>query len=215
MEYGKSTFSTFFAKSVENENQKTLLIDFDFTQNQSKLLFKVKRNPEYDGNIEKLVININKNLDILCNLDLVFNEPNMANFIKLQEMLNNVKQNYNLIIIDTSSNLQNEYTKRIFYNSDDIIFLLEPNILGVKKSKDLLEIIENDFKVDNSKIRIVLNKTNIYQISDNIIEELFPDIKLLGKIKYHDAYNLMINKNIHKKEIKKEYEKIYRNLIKK
>ncbi len=108
--------------------------------------------------------------------------------------------------------MENEYTKRIFYNSDEIIFLLEPNILGVKKSKNMLEVLENDWRIQDSKLKLILNKTNIYQISDTIIEELFPNIKLLGRMKYNDAYNLMINKNVDKKEIKKEYEKMYKKI---
>ena len=74
----------------------------------------------------------------------------------------------------------------------------------------MIEILENDWKISLSKIKIILNKTNMYQISDSIIQELFPNIKLVGKMKYQDAYNLMINKSIDKKEIKKEYEKIYK-----
>ena len=76
----------------------------------------------------------------------------------------------------------------------------------------MLEVLENDWKIDFSKIKLILNKANIYQISNTIIEELFPDIKLLGRMKYNDAYNLMINKNVDKKEIKREYEKMYKRI---
>ena len=76
----------------------------------------------------------------------------------------------------------------------------------------MLEVIENDWKIANEKINIVLNKTNMYEISENIIAELFPDMKIIGKMKYLDSYNLMINRNINKKEIKKEYEKIYKKI---
>lgn len=210
---GKSTFSTFLAKNVEKENIKTLLIDFDFDENQIRTLLKIKKYPKYDGNIKNMVVKVNKNLDVLCHLDSVFQEKKEIDFFKIQKILNSFKDEYNLIIIDTSARLENEYTKRIFYNSDEIIFLMEPNILGIKKAKNMLEVFENDWKISNSKISMILNKTNIYQISDSIIEELFPDIKLLGKMKYLDSYNLMINKNIDKKEIKKEYYKIYKKIM--
>ena len=52
----------------------------------------------------------------------------------------------------------------------------------------------------------------MYQIADSIICELFPDNKLIGKMKYNDSYNLMINKNINKREIKREYETIYKKI---
>lgn len=210
---GKSTFSTFLAKNVENEKMKTLLMDFDLDENQVRTLLKIKKQPKYDGNVRNMVVKVNKNLDVLCHLDSVFQARNEVDFFKMQEMLNSFKEEYNLIIIDTSARVENEYTKRVFYNSDEIIFLMEPNILGVKKAKNILEVFENDWKIPSSKIKLILNKTNIYQISDSIIEELFPDIKILGKMRYLDSYNLMINKNIDKKEIKKEYYKIYKKIM--
>ena len=145
-------------------------------------------------------------------MDSVFPNKNEMNYWKIQEIINQLKEEYNLIIVDTSSKLENEYTKRIFYNSDEVIFLVEPNILGVKKSKNMLEVFENDWKIANSKIKIVLNKSNMYQISDAILEELFPEIKLIGKMKYMDSYNLMINKSVYKRELKREYEKIYKKI---
>lgn len=209
---GKSTFSTFLAKNVENKNTKILLIDFNLEENQVRTILKIKKQLQYQNDIKSMVMNIGKNLDVLCHLDFIFANKDKINYLQIQEILNQLKKEYDLIIIDTSSNLENEYTKRIFYNSDEIIFLLEPNILGVKKSKNMLEIFENDWKIEFSKIKIILNKTNIYQISDEIIKELFPEIKLLGKMKYMDSYNLMINKNVDKKEIKREYERIYKRI---
>ncbi len=209
---GKSTFSTFLAKNVEDRNIKTLLIDFDLEENQIRTLLKIKKQPQYAGNIKELIINVAKNFDVLCHLDCVFSKKDEMNYFEIQEIINQLKEEYDLILIDTSSKLENEYTKRIFYNSDKVIFLLEPNILGVKKSKNMLEVIENDWKIDNSKINMVLNKSNMYQISDAILQELFPEIELVGKMRYMDSYNLMINKSVDKREIRREYEKIYRRI---
>ena len=209
---GKSTFSTFFAKNVENENLKTLLIDFDLEDSQIRTLLKIKKYPQNCGDLENMIFNVKKNLDVICYLDGMFENKNQIDFFKIQELFKKVKEEYDLIIIDTSSKLYNEYTKRIFYNSDKIIFLLEPNILGIKKSKTLLEVFENDWKISNKKIKLILNKTGIYQVSDKIIQEIFPEYELLGKMKYNDAYNLMINKNIQKREIKMEYENILKKI---
>ncbi len=209
---GKSTFSTFLAKNVENSAEKILLVDFDLAENQIRTILKIKKKPEYSNNIEDMIINFNKNLDVLCHLDFIFLNKNKIDIFGIQEILNQLKEKYDFIIIDTSSNLKNEYTKRIFYNSNHIIFLLEPNIIGIKKSQDILEVFEKDWKIKNSKIKLILNKTNMYQIADSIICELFPDNKLIGKMKYNDSYNLMINKNINKREIKREYETIYKKI---
>lgn len=206
---GKSTFSTFLAKNVENKDVKILLIDFNLDENHIKTILKLRKTPIYTGNIKSLIVPIHKNLDMLCDLKLVFSNEQEVNFFAVQKMIAEFKEEYNLIIIDTSSKIENDYTKRIFYNSEKVIFLVEPNILGIKKAKDMLEVIENDWRISTEKIKIVLNKTTLYEISESIIQELFSDIKIIGKMKYHDSYNLMINKDIHKKEIKKEYEKIY------
>lgn len=195
---------------MENINTKTLLIDFDLDENHIRTIMKIKRKPKYINNIKDLIINIGKNFDVLCHLDYIL--KNEIDFFQLQEMLNKFKKEYNLIIIDTSSHLESQYTKKIFYNSDNIIFLVEPNILGVKKAKNILEVLENDWRISDDKLKIILNKTSIYQISDGVIDELFPNIKVIGKIKYNDTYNLMINRNINKREIKKEYQKIYKKL---
>lgn len=209
---GKSTFSTFLAQNVEKGNVKTLLIDFDIEENQIRTLLKIKKHPQKMENLKEAIINVNKNLDVICHLDFIFPNKNQIDFFKIQEMLNQFKEEYNLIIIDTSSKLENEFTKRIFYNCDEIIFLLEPNMLGVKKAQNMLEVFEKDWKISNEKIKLILNKANMYQISDEVFGELFPNIKLIGKMKYLDSYNLKINKNIDKREIQKEYEKIYKKI---
>lgn len=209
---GKSTFSTFLAKNVEKSNNKTLLIDFDLEENHIRTILKIKKQQMYNGNINDLIIKINERIDVLCFLDMVFNENDIVNYLKVQEILNSLKDKYDFIIVDTSAILNKEYTKRIFYNSDIVVFLMEPNILGIKKAKNMLEILENDWKVSASKIKIILNKSNIYEISKQIVEEIFPNNQIIGKMQYRDSYNLMINKNINKKEIKDEYERIYKKI---
>ncbi len=209
---GKSTFSTFLAQNVEKGSMKTLLIDCDLEESQIRTILKIKKHSQNMENIKDAIINVNKNLDVICHLDFIFPNKNQIDFFRIQEMLNEFKEEYNLIIIDTSSKLENEFTKRIFYNCNKIVFLLEPNMLGVKKAQNMLEVFENDWKISNKKIKLILNKTNMYQISDSIFGELFPNIELIGKMKYLDSYNLKINKNIDKKEIKKEYEKIYKKI---
>ena len=210
---GKSTFSAFLAKNVDKSKTKTLLIDFDISENNIKTILKIKKVPKFIGQIKDLIISKEKNFDVLCDLNLYFNDKEKIDFFKVHQILGELKKEYDLIIIDTSSNFQNEYAKRIIYNSQDVIFLLEPNILGLKKAKNILEVLDCDWKIDSSKIKIVINKSNIYQISESIIKEIFSDIKIIGKIKYNDAYNLMINRNVDKKEIVKEYDKICERII--
>ena len=66
----------------------------------------------------------------------------------------------------------------------------------------MLEVFEHDWRITNEKINIVINKANIYEISESIIKELFPDLKIVGKMRYNDAYNLMVNRDFFKRERK-------------
>ena len=208
---GKSTFSTVFAKNVENK--KVLLIDFDLEENNVRTILKIRKKPKDSCDVKEKIINVTKNLDVLCHLDLHFKIKEQITFFQIQEMINELKNNYDLIIFDTSSRLNQEYTRKLLYNCDEILFLIEPNILGIKKAKNMLEVFENDWRISNEKIKLVSNKAGIYQIDKNIIEELFSPIKVIGKVEYNDVYNLLINKNIQKREIKKEYQKIYSKII--
>ena len=74
----------------------------------------------------------------------------------------------NLIIIDNSSECFFEYTKEILNKSDDIFFLVEPNIIELKKSRNLLDIYINKWKIKKEKINIIFNKININSIDDKI-----------------------------------------------
>jgi len=209
---GKSIFSTFFAKNVEKSGKKVLLVDFDLDENHIKTILKLENPLKNIKDVKNMIIKVHENLDVLCNLKLFFPCSDNINFFVIQKMIIDFTNKYDLIIIDTSSNINIDYTKKIFHNSDKIIFLVEPNILGLKKAKDMLEIIEIDWKIATKKINIILNKTNMYEISKSIVQELFSDIEIIGKIKYNEAYNLVINKDVDKKEINEEYEKILKNI---
>ena len=73
----------------------------------------------------------------------------------------------------------------------------------------MLEIFLEDFNIDVDKIKIVFNKVNKYQIAEAVLEELFSDFEIIGKINYDEKYNLLINKNMCKNIDSRNYEKIF------
>ena len=137
---------------------------------------------------------------------------------KIEFILNELKQYYDVIIIDTSSECFFNYTKNILNNSDDILFLLEGNLLEIKKANNLLKIYTEEWDLKKEKINIIINKYNENAVDDKIIKNIFSEYKILGKIKFNKKYNILINKNfeedIFTKNIKKEYEKISDKIIK-
>ena len=214
---GKSIFSSIFIKLIKNK--KILLIDFDIFNKSINTNFGVsksnKKIENYDkNNINNLIIKVNKNINLLCVTDMLFGGNYRINKNKTKEMLENFTNIYDLIIIDTTSECFFDFTKEILQKTDLIIFLVEPNITELKKSKNLLDIYINNWKIKKKKINIVFNKYNINSISNDILKILFSDFNILGKIKLNNKYNLIINNNLKKidKKIKKEYLEIINKL---
>ena len=86
-------------------------------------------------------------------------------------------------------------------------------MIELEKAKDILEIYRYDFEIPNNKIKIIFNKSNQFQISIEILKEVFEEYQILGNIKYSADYNLYINKNTKYSIDEKEYEKIYNKLF--
>ena len=215
---GKSSFCTIFAKLLKNK--KILIIDFDILNSSINSIFNVKmypkkiKNKNTTSNINNLIIKFNKNINLLCATKILVDD----NYKKLKDSfvnkLSELKNKYDLIIIDNSSECFFEYTKEILNKSDLILFLTEPNITELKKNKNLLDIYINKWNIKKEKINIIFNKTNKNSIYDKILKTLFSDFNILGKIKINIDYNLIINKNIKfiSKKIKKDYLKIIKKL---
>ena len=217
MEFGKSSFCTIFAKLINNK--KILIIDFDILNSSINSIFNVKKFPKkinennYKNNNNNLIININKNIDLLCATHILVNEDYKELKNHFINYLKELKNKYDLIIIDNSSECFFKYTKTLLNNSDLIIFLVEPNLIELKKSRNLLNIYINNWKIKKEKINIVFNKTNKNSIYMGILKTLFSDFNILGKIKINISYNLIINKNI--KNINKNIKKDYKEIIEK
>jgi len=214
---GKSSFCTIFAKLIKNK--KILIIDFDILNSSINSIFGTKKYPKKfkENNakigLDKLIIKVDKNINILCATKFLVDENYKKTKEEFSNELNKLKDKYDLIIIDNSSECFFEYTKEILKKSDLILFLVEPNLIELKKSKNLLNIYINKWKIKKEKINIIFNKININSIDNKILKTLFSDFNILGKIKININYNLIINKSFKfiNKKIKNDYLKIIKN----
>ena len=218
---GKSVFSVVFSKILENKGEKILIIDFDIFNNNIHTIFGIKK---YNKNIKinnknifnNYLININKNIDLITGLDLLFKINKKINSEEIIHNIKKLKNYYNYIIIDTSSKYFLEYSKELINISDISIFVAEANLLEIKKARKLLDIYEKDFKIKKDKIKIIINKYNKNCIKDNILIKLFNGQEILGKIKMDNYYDYLINKNyilnLEDNKIKNEYLKIIKKL---
>ncbi|MBP3256023.1 MAG: AAA family ATPase [Clostridia bacterium] len=228
---GKSIITINLANILKNNNKKVLIIDFDILNNSlhtilgvNKYSQKIKNKLENNNlinnkiDIKDLIIKINRKVDLISGINLIFENEYKISCEKIKLILEELKINYDYIIIDTSSECFFDYTKNILNYSNKIIFLIESNLLEINKSKKYLELYENNWDIKKEKINILINKYNKNSIDEKIIKNIFQGYKILGKIKLNKKYNILINKNyktpITKKCINKEYKKISNKIIK-
>ncbi len=188
----------------------------NFNDNNNIRLNKFSQN-NYNLNIEDLIISVNKNVDLLTGIDILFNSDEDINEFKLLEMISEIKKQYDYIIVDTSSECFFKYNRILIEHADKNIFLLEANLLEITKAKRLLDMYKNNWKINSNKIKIIINKYNKNSIDLNLLKNIFGEYEMLGKIKMGNFYNSIINKNnnnlYYKKEEKKEYKKIGENIL--
>lgn len=203
---GKSIFIALFSKNIKHK--KILIIDFDIYNKSLDLIFGYNTKVQQ----EKAIIKINNNIDLLSKIEIFFKESYIEKN-KIKNILDSFSKKYDLIIIDNTSEYSCEHTKEILKNSDSIIFLSDANLIELNKTKKLLEKYINKWKIEKERINVVFNKININSINNKILNNLFSDFNILGKINFSDKYNLIINNNL--KILNKKINKEYINIIKK
>lgn len=199
---GKSIISIIIAKYL-SKRQKVLLIDSDYFNSSVNTILgtsKIKKN------FQNIISKFEENLYVLC-----LEEKDFMNYENIKQLLENVTEEFDFIIIDTSANLNLDKNRFILTNSSKIITLIEPNLSEVKKANIFLEKVLRDFEIENSKLNIIFNKTNKYKISSRILKEIYSEINILGEIEYSEKYNLIINKNVFKEQ--SLYEDIFQKLL--
>ena len=222
---GKSIITVNLAKVISYEKEKVLMIDFDILNNSLHTILGVKKYPVIierelkKSYIKELNINnlktdqfinkINKNIDLISATDLLFGTKEKIDIIKIERIFNELKEKYNTIIIDTSSECFFDFTKTIIKMSNKNIFVTETNILEIKKAKELLNIYINEWKISKDKFNILFNKYDKECINMNLLKNIFSEFNIIGTLKYNSKYNKLINKNIinlfHDKKIRNEY----------
>ena len=228
---GKSIISINLAKALSYNQDKILLIDFDILNNSLYTILGVKNYPQdiekslnivmdsdvnkiniNEFNVENFIIKINKKIDLISITDLLFYKERKVDIIKIEKIINKLKQKYNTIIIDTSSECFFDLTKEIINKSNKNIFVTETNLLEIKKSKQLLNIYINEWKIKKDKFNILFNKYDKECVNIKLLKFIFNEFNILGVLKYNSKYNKLINKNnkfnFYDKKIRDEYMKI-------
>ena len=223
---GKSVFSILFAQSMKNK--KSIIIDFDVLNQSLHTLLGIKNYDEkikkgikqndlinHNQDFKKYIIKNNTKIDLLSGMNLILDSKYKLSNKKIRRINEQLKEDYDIIIFDTSSESFLDYTKEIINLSDQVIFISGANLLEIKKSEKLLEIYNKEWGINNNKINIIFNKCTNKSIDENILKEVFRKYNILGKIQLNDYYDLLINKNMtYKSKLHKEIENIKKQIIK-
>ena len=172
------------------KNKKILIINCDFKFKDIQIIFNLKNTQN------KKIIKINNNIDLI-------NLKNDKNKISMENNFDKLKNNYDYIFIDNNFNF---YYEMFLNKSDLILFIINPNIFNVNKSKIYLQKINklNNYK----KIKIVINKSKNNSMDINIIKKIINNKNKIAKIKYNYFFGIRIFKML----IKKELYKIIKNI---
>jgi cellulose biosynthesis protein BcsQ len=193
---GKSLVSVILGKTLKKYNINTIIVDFDIINSSINMLFRVpKYTLEYktitDPN--QCIRKISTNLDVFCGIDLLFNEENKIDYEKVRNLFENLKNKYDLVLVDTSSETNLKYIKTVLLNVDKIIFLIEPSMLEIKKSQNLLEIYIENWEIPINKFKIILNKVNNNSIDEEILKNIFNKIDIVGRLSFSSNYTAFSN----------------------
>lgn len=223
-EFGKTTFISVLSKL--SSKKKILIIDFDLIAGNIHSVFGVKeiqrdikeklKNEEFleefklkESNIKNLKIKVDRNIDLISKTSIIFDQNYNLKEERIQNMLESVIENYDVILIDTSSDTKyRELTKVLAKLSDKVICLIEGNIVNIRRTANLLK----EYDSINKKIRLVYNKKSEYTLSMKILKIIFLKFKMIGKLRYDNSYNKIINKSVKRlyisKKIREEFAKL-------
>ena len=181
---GKTTMTAMYSKEYARFGKKVLTIDFDIYNDSLHHLLAVEKYNSRESTLtmdfKKQIRKISKNEDILCVMDSFFSNANQVDFVNLEEMLKDFKCQYDVILIDTTSDYSYKYLKRIFNLSDEIVFLVVPTRLDLRKGLSLFEILKVDFEVPLEKITMILNKETSWTIKAEIISNIYENFQISG-----------------------------------
>lgn len=192
---GKSLTTSLLGQAAKKRKIKTIIVDFDIINSSINTIFRVSKynSCEKGEKIDNFITHISNNLDVLCGIDTFFTEENKISYERVENLISELKDIYDLILIDTSSETVLKFIKIVLSNVDKVIFLVEPNLIEIKKAENLLEIYVEDWEVYPKKIEILFNKVNNNSIDRSILKEIFGRFKIIGKINESNKFTEIAN----------------------
>ena len=133
--------------------------------------------------------NVGKNAIIICS----------ETISSIEEEIEKQKSKYDLIIIDSLERIKN-IPNFNFKLLDEILIISGANLVEIKKSIKLITIFNSVVK--KKQVKLLFNKVSRYSIDDILLQRVFKEVKILGKIKYNDMFDEMANTDNYQKALK-------------
>lgn len=162
---GKSVLSSNFAYLLSEQGNKVLLLDGDSNQSMQNFIFGIK--PKYGIkelleekiDLKNATYQINQNLSILTYNSL--NSNNIKNNKKIEILIDLIREAnlYDFVIIDTSSELNEDLINSIKI-SDIVLLIINEDPISLIDSYALLKVI-----------KLYQNPKNVKLLVNNIIDE--------------------------------------------
>lgn len=194
----------------KNPGSLSSILNLDLNKNVFTAIMNPKRLPYCVHRVKDEYFDV-----LLGPPDAVIGEE-IGDIGKLNEVLYNAKMLYDLIILDHGPYME-VLSIQLLNESDYILFILEPDVSCISNLNTNLSLIKERADVDLSdKIKIVLNK---YDVFDNINKSQIKDVlgyEVFEKIKYDNTYRAKINRlasSIPKSSVLKGCEKIFKKLF--
>jgi len=177
---GKSFISAFLAQSISLLDKKVLIIDNSINNPSIHTIFKIENREGLSDYLQSNELDIatyikhRDNISILPAGKNLKNASELISSKKYEELLNNLKNLYDFIIIDTPSFSHSSEIKNIFRFSDTILY-----IYRVKFSKKEYINIAKELSKNNENTAIVVNF--ISNIENSYKHNLFNIDKIKSK----------------------------------
>lgn len=159
---GKSFVAANYAMSVAISGEKVLLIDCDIRRPRAHSNFELKVDHGITDillgkkNMEEVILkNVEKNLDLLPSTHLKGNVTELFIGSKMRELIDNLKQLYDLVILDTPPLLATSDAAILSQYSDGVVFICG---YGMVTKKELLQAKKMLLKARATLYGVVVNK---------------------------------------------------------
>lgn len=215
---GKTFFSILLLKYLKNINKKILIIDFN--KNKSKIYFHFKEKYILNKNIIKInnnkikKIKFNKNIELISELDFLFNNKIREEYIIkfLNQILVFSKNKYDYIIIDIDSKINRVIKEQIIKKSFIKLLILESENLGVKEMQEVIKKNKNFINKKDNSLHIIVNKYKLLYTNIEILKKVFSENIKIKKIDYKKIYT-NLEGNFLKIKINRKIEKLFKEIL--